>query len=87
VDPVLVALIRDIGFPIALVIWFLTRLEPRLERLTRVLDRQREGLRELRRAQLLYVIGHPAFSSETKVIAQRMLAEQATVEDPTDSDQ
>lgn len=79
--PELLSWIRDVGFPIALVVWLLTRLEPRLERVAIALGQVRLGLREMRRAQLLYVIGHPSFSRDTKEMASKMLNEDAGIED------
>lgn len=84
--PEVLTFIRDVGFPIAMVIYLLTRLEPRQERSERVIQAQvssivtalngvRVAMREIRRAQLLYVQAHPAMSNDVKQIAVRMLEE------------
>lgn len=78
--------IQTVGFPIALVIYLLARFEPRQERSERVASENTQkverslasvsrALREVRRAQLLYVQAHPAMSKDVKDIAGRMLAE------------
>ena len=87
-----VAFIREVGFPIALVIWFLVRSEPLLRQITedgrrrdselsKRLEAVRAAIHEMRRAQLLYVIGHPAFSAPVKEQARKMLLE-ADVQPP-----
>lgn len=84
--PEALTFIQTVGFPIALVIYLLARFEPRQAqseraasensgKIVHALNGMRMALREVRRAQLLYVQAHPAMSKDVKDIAARMLAE------------
>lgn len=84
--PEVLTFVQTVGFPIALVVYLLARFEPRQAQSERVgsenttkivhaLNGVRTALREVRRAQLLYVQAHPAMSKDVKDIAARMLSE------------
>ena len=70
--------IQRVGFPIAMVIYLFTRFEPLLQKVLAEQQRLRGALFELRRAQLLYIIGHPQFSQVVKDQAQTILLEATT---------